>query len=218
MRRALKLLVLLGVGLLMAKPKGDGPDGPDGNGGDVDPLTGRPKDSAERQERLNFQGKNASTEMAEVHDTAKAEAESGRAGDSDGDGQPDVPGTPDTTRRWTDEQLAEMTNLGNIPDKRQVHILDGEWDYDSGELLGGGHAPGSGNPGKTEFPERWTDEQIMDNISDVARNPGSEPAPRPGGGYRVTGVVDGVEIEVLLNRDGTVWSAYPLGGDGVVFN
>ncbi|WP_335992035.1 hypothetical protein [Glycomyces sp. MUSA5-2] len=82
MRRSLKLLLLLGVGLLMAKPKGggDGPDGPDGN--DIDPLTGRPKDSAEREERLNFQGKNASTEMAEVHDTAKTEAESGRAADS----------------------------------------------------------------------------------------------------------------------------------------
>jgi hypothetical protein len=84
MRQALKLLLLLGAGLLMAKPNGgDGPDGPDGDGGDVDPLTGRPKDSEERQERLNFQDKNASTEMAEVHDTAKTEAEAGRAGDSD---------------------------------------------------------------------------------------------------------------------------------------
>lgn len=99
MRRTLKLLLLLGVGLLMAKPKGggDGPDGPDGDGpegdgGEVDPLTGRPKDSAEREERLNFQGKNASTEMAEVHDTAKTEAETGRATDSNGDGQPDVAG------------------------------------------------------------------------------------------------------------------------------
>ncbi|MQM27439.1 CdiA C-terminal domain-containing protein [Glycomyces albidus] len=92
----MKLLMLLGVGLLMAKPKGgDGPDGPDGDGGEVDPLTGRPKDSEERQERLNFQGKNASTEMAEVHDTAKAEAEQGRPSDSDGDGQPDLQTTDD---------------------------------------------------------------------------------------------------------------------------
>ncbi|GAA1660557.1 hypothetical protein GCM10009830_02030 [Glycomyces endophyticus] len=95
MRTALKLLLLVGTGILLArKGGGDGPDGPDGNGGDVDPLTGRPKDSEERQERLNFQGKNASTDMAGVHDTAKSEAEDGRATDSDGDGQPDVTTTP----------------------------------------------------------------------------------------------------------------------------
>jgi hypothetical protein len=86
MLRALKLLLLFGAGMLLAKNKGgDGPDGPDGDGSDIDPFTGRPKDSEERQERLNFQGKNASTEMAEVHDTAKAEAEQGRAGDGDSD-------------------------------------------------------------------------------------------------------------------------------------
>jgi hypothetical protein len=116
MRRALRLLLLLGIGLALAgkKPGGDGPDGPD----DVDPITGRPKDSEERKERLDFRGKNASTEMAEVHDTAETEAESGRAGDSDGDGQPDVPSDlaytggairprdmldPDQQERWAQE-------------------------------------------------------------------------------------------------------------------
>lgn len=109
MRRALKLLMLLGVGLLMAKPKGgDGPDGPDGDGGEIDPLTGRPKDSEERQERLNFQGKNASTEMAEVHDTAKTEAEAGRArGDEGGsqDGSSSTPTKPSDTITFDQKKL-----------------------------------------------------------------------------------------------------------------
>lgn len=119
MRRTLKLLLLLGVGLLMAKPKGggDGPDGdgdgPDG-GGEVDPLTGRPKDSEERQERLDFQGKNASTEMAEVHDTAKAKAETGRATDSNGDGQPDLQSQLDDM--WDQREQANTNDPATAPE------------------------------------------------------------------------------------------------------
>jgi hypothetical protein len=56
----------------------------------------------------------------------------------------------------------------------------------------------------------------------VARNPTSM-TERSGGGWEVRGVHNGVEIEVILNRDGTVWTGYPLPtpgniGNGVVVN
>lgn len=221
MRRTLKLLLLLGIGLALAKKKnGDGITPGDGDNS-IDPTTGKPKTDEQRKKDTDYNGTSAQDNFDGVMEAGDQQSQKGRNQGQGADSTSDPNGNgsnPDSERKWDADQLGNMPNLGNIPENRQVHILDGEWDYDTGELLGGGHAPGAGNPGKTEFPERWSDETIMDNISDVARNPGSDPAPRPGGGYRVTGVVDGVEIEVLLNRDGTVWSAYPLSGDGVVFN
>jgi hypothetical protein len=202
MRRALKLLLLLGIGLALTGNK-NGPSGTPGNFDKVDPPA-------------KYKGLEGNS-TAENHDAIDGKLEEGDPESGTESQQDDQNGSTTEQQGWDSQQLQDMPNLGNIPENRQVHILDGEWDYDTGELLGGGHAPGSGNEGKTEFPERWSDETIMDNISNVARDPGTRDS-RPGGGYRVTGVVDGVNIEVLLNADGTVWSAYPLGGDGVVFN
>lgn len=105
MRRTLKLLLLLGVGLLMVKPNGDGPDGDGFDGGDVDPITGRPKDSEERQERLNFQGKDASTQMPEVHAIAKKNAEQGTPGGSQSE---------DTTETNTPDQESPVKPTGDL--------------------------------------------------------------------------------------------------------
>lgn len=91
MRRTLKLLLLLGIGLLAARNKS--PDGPDGGGDDIDPVTGRPRNSEQRDERLNFRGKNASTDMAGVHQEADQATQDGRAQDANGDGTPDIPDT-----------------------------------------------------------------------------------------------------------------------------
>ncbi|NUQ91019.1 MAG: hypothetical protein HOQ43_21460 [Glycomyces artemisiae] len=166
MRRALKLLLILGVGLYMARPKGggdgpdgggNGPDGPDGN--DVDPLTGRPKDSAEREERLNFQGKNDSTEMAEVHDTAKTEAESGRAGESSQDpDRADPAGDPPPYRSDADP-AADVFGPGRESNPAEWNAL-----LDEARALGVdivqdtnniGYAPGlrPGQPGQLQIPE-----------------------------------------------------------------
>lgn len=122
---------------------------------------------------------------------------------------------------WDDRQPNEpdprktMPNLGDTS-QRRGHILDG----DKNDPTSGGHRYGTNRPGKTEFPKHWTDDQIMDMVNDVARNPDSQPLPRPNGaGYEVQGQRAGVTIRVILNADGTVWSAHPLdGGLGVKKN
>lgn len=74
MRRTLRLLLLLGIGLLMAKDK-DGID-----------LTGKSQENPERDKRLDFQGRNASEKMAEVHDIGDAASKDGRAPGQDAGG------------------------------------------------------------------------------------------------------------------------------------
>lgn len=121
---------------------------------------------------------------------------------------------------WDDRQPNEsdprknMPNLGDTS-QRRGHILDG----DKNDPTSGGHRYGTGRRGKTEFPKHWDDNDIMDAVSDVAKNPDSKPLPRPSGaGYEVSGFRGGVEIRVILNADGTVWSAHPLPGPNVHTN
>jgi hypothetical protein len=84
---------------------------------------------------------------------------------------------------------------------------------------GGGHRAGTGKPGKTEFPADWSDDKILDSVSDVAKNgtpvkPGNKPNTTV-----KTGTVDGVDIEVVVNNgDGSVVTGYPVKGPGVVKN
>jgi len=89
---------------------------------------------------------------------------------------------------------------------RRGHILDGE--VRSNGSFGGGHRPGTGYPGKSEFPSGWSDEQIMHHISDVATDPHSTVRPGRGGDVFVQGTRDGVDIQVLI-RNGQIWTAYP---------
>lgn len=128
------------------------------------------------------------------------EFDQGQAG---GGSTPKTPNQPGTSG-WTPEQLKDMPNLGDTS-KRKTHILYGEYGA-GGDLISGGHAPGSG--GGTEFPDKWTEPQMLEGIQNVARNPTSM-TPREGGGYEAVGVHNGVEIKVILNKDGTVWTAYP---------
>jgi hypothetical protein len=100
-----------------------------------------------------------------------------------------------------------------ITPERATHILDGD-------KTGGGHRHGAGKPGKTEFPASWDDGKVIDTVLDVARRPDLTP------GYQewndrwvVRGTRDDVGIVAVIQRDGRVWSAWPLpGGAGVVKN
>ncbi|ONI81466.1 hypothetical protein ALI144C_19225 [Actinosynnema sp. ALI-1.44] len=146
-------------------------------------------------------------------------------------------GTPPSGRSGTGNSPTERPNQWttvegsppspqniNLNQGRRTHIMDGD-----ANGVGGGHFPGTGIPGKTEFPERWLpdendpaapelDATIVGHIEDVARNPDSPPRQQDNGRWVVNGTRDGVDIEVIVNPDGSIWTAYPTGGRGVTRN
>ena len=83
---------------------------------------------------------------------------------------------------------------------------------------GGGHAPGTGRRGATEFPAGWSREQITERLLDVARYPDETPRRLANGLWHTTGVREGVRIVVLLEPAGSVRTAFPVDGPGVVHN
>jgi hypothetical protein len=97
-----------------------------------------------------------------------------------------------------------------ITDTMRAHILDGT---PNGS---GGHRAGQNFPGKTEFPANWTDDQIIDAVSQTLRNSYFvEDKPVHTTRY---GVVNGVRIGVRLNIRGMIVTAFPLDGEGVMRN
>ena len=86
--------------------------------------------------------------------------------------------------------------------QRRRHILDGD-------ATGGGHRPGTGNPGKSEFPVGWSDDRIMHEISDVATDPSLTPRPGRGGRTIVEGTRDGIDIRVIQEANGDIVTGYP---------
>jgi RHS repeat-associated protein len=93
------------------------------------------------------------------------------------------------------------------PAARRHHILDGEVRPDGS--FGGGHRAGTGFPGKSEFPQGWSDDKIMNHISDVATDPLSTTRAGRGGDVFVRGTRGGIEIEALIRR-GQIWTGYPV--------
>jgi hypothetical protein len=93
--------------------------------------------------------------------------------------------------------------------KARKHILEGDGPSS------GGHRPGTGKPGKSEFPADWTDEKILDSISDAATDPSvkwSKPDKR---GY-ITGsiTIDGIDIKVVFDtKNNRIVSGYPTNVD-----
>jgi hypothetical protein len=100
-----------------------------------------------------------------------------------------------------------------VTPERATHVL-------GGDATGGGHRHGTGKPGKTEFPAHWDDEKIISTLLDVARRPDSTPGHQEWNDRWVArGTRDDVGIVVIIERDGRIWSAWPLPrGAGVVKN
>ncbi len=105
-----------------------------------------------------------------------------------------------------DAPPAELAKPGDatLADDRRKHILDGDG---NGR---GGHGPGRGTPGKSEFPSEWSDEKTAEAIKDVANDPTSTRRLKESGRTLVNGTRDGVDIEVIIGRDGkAIVIAYP---------
>ncbi|HVD89888.1 MAG TPA: EndoU domain-containing protein [Jatrophihabitantaceae bacterium] len=197
----LRLLVILTLAVRFAlhkKPPGPGP-GP-GPGTPGTPSGGKPP-----QRHGNV---NAADGVSGAQSATADIAQRGRPAGAD---QP-TPGQP--PNQWDSVQglPPRRENISTSP-ARRVHILDGD-----GDGVGGGHAPGTGLPNKTEFPEAWDDDVIIGRIEDVARNPDQPPIQQDNDRWLVRGTRDGVDIEVIVNPDGSIWTAYPTGGTGVVRN
>jgi hypothetical protein len=101
MRRTLKLLILLGIGLMMAKDKT--PDGgtPGSTGNTKDPTTGEVKTDDQRKKDMTYGGKNAGEDFDGVLRAADTESQAGRSEDSkghDSDGNTTPSNEPDPTR------------------------------------------------------------------------------------------------------------------------
>jgi Bacterial EndoU nuclease len=102
-----------------------------------------------------------------------------------------------------------------VSPERTTHILDGD---EKGS--GGGHRHGTGNPGKTEFPASWDDKKIIDTVVDVARRPDLPPKHQERNDrWVVRGTRDNVEVVVVIERDGRIWTSWPTpDSPGVVKN
>ena len=109
-----------------------------------------------------------------------------------------------------------LEQVGQISSERETHILDGD-------ATGGGHGAGRGISGKREFPERWTDEVALDNITKVVKDPNSkwtQQSGSPGAKFtkkgqpvrwRVDGTIDNVDVRVIVEPDGQgVVTAIPV--------
>lgn len=137
-------------------------------------------------------------DLQRVHDAPVVRPPSGTGGPSRVD--PSVPGA---------EHLPSV--IQDLTPERRRHILDGDPPTPSGKLPGG-HRNGTGRAGKTEFPAEWDDDTIIDIVMDTAMHPSEVQA----SGTRVYAFAehDGVRVQVVLESDGRVVTAFPL-EDGV---
>ena len=143
-----------------------------------------------------------------------------RAAADDGPHRADDNGGADDRRAdrsaWdaTDVQTRPSLDSIRVTPERITHILDGD------ETGGGGHRHGIGKPGKTEFPASWDDAKIVSTALNVARDPDRPPVRQDWNDtWLCTGIRDGVDVSVVVQRSGEILTSWPEeGGPGVVRN
>jgi len=144
----------------------------------------------------------------------------GRRDDGDsGSGQgppPQRQPTPEERRRqFPPPQGAPGYDRVHRTPRSDRHILGGEY------YMRGGHRPGTGFPGTTEFPDGWSDQQILDAVDEAAQNPvrEMERTERVPGTVRWSyiGEANGLRLLVVLDQQGRVVTAHPLDGQPGTF-
>jgi hypothetical protein len=79
----------------------------------------------------------------------------------------------------------------------------------------GGHAFGTGRPGKTEFPEGWDDQDISEALAAVADRPSKVSPDLTGRNFITEGIHRGVTVQAVVRPDGSVEAGWPVKGPGV---
>lgn len=119
-----------------------------------------------------------------------------------------IPGLTNSAPPALIEQTASSEKDGlaqnfKITDYRRTHIL-------VGSETGGGHRFGAGKPGKTEFPQSWSDDKIISTIVRIA-NDQTLPLRQSGRYWLRMGEVENLQIRVVLNREsGEIITGYPV--------
>lgn len=90
-----------------------------------------------------------------------------------------------------------------ITNQRKTHIL-------YGDKTGGGHLHGLGKPCKSEFPEDWDEEEILDTVKRIAAND-NLPWEQQDNGYHVAESYEGrTRVRVVLGpQKQKIITAYP---------
>jgi hypothetical protein len=79
-----------------------------------------------------------------------------------------------------------------------------------GDASGGGHRSGAGAGNKSEFPQSWSDDDIIRTIEEVANDPASAEEPVYGGRVRRSGFRNRVLITVVVDPStGEIVTGYP---------
>ncbi|HCE11030.1 MAG TPA: hypothetical protein DEQ40_20975 [Oxalobacteraceae bacterium] len=96
-------------------------------------------------------------------------------------------------------------NLSLLDGKATTHILDGD------SLTSGGHRYGTGSPGKSEFPQSWSDQKISNTVSDIATDPSVTWTKADARGYiTTTAMRDGVDVKVVYDtKNDRIVTGYP---------
>jgi hypothetical protein len=159
MRRTLKLLLLLGIGLMMAKDKGGDGITPGGTDNTIDPATGKPKSDAERKEDMTYKGQDAGTDFKGVKEAAEKEAQDGR-NEGQGSTSQDGDSSNDSDSPAEDPKVKPTGNLENdfdaLPQGNSRHVKTVESEAELREFFdswteGATQVPGS----PPKIPERF---------------------------------------------------------------
>lgn len=109
---------------------------------------------------------------------------------------------PQTAAETKDLLMPSMPVI--LSEKRVAHIL-------YGDMTGGGHRYGAGKPCKSEFPQSWNDEKIIDVTRKIAANDNLSWERQGNGYYVVENFVDSVKVRVVKGpKKQRVITAYPV--------
>src|SRR5690606_4015735 len=104
------------------------------------------------------------------------------------------------------EFFESSTHNGDVrlSQQRETHIL-------YGDKNGGGHLYGVGKACKSEFPEEWDKEKIIESVKLVAANDNLDWSQEKNGYHVAETNIDGTIVRVVLDREkDDIVTAYPL--------